>query len=412
MTQTLSPARDTGIEFRAVADDELRAANDVFLESLHMEPLTDEKWADASKAYEPGRTYGAFAGNTLIGSVTSISSDLTVPGGATPPMAAVTAVGVRTDHRRRGALTGMMRLQLTELARAGEVFAALHASEPAIYGRYGYGLGTRAKTMRVRTGRGRLRADVPTAGTVRLLTKDETTTLLPAAYPRLRPARVGVAGRSPRWWALRYEYRMAHAYLRVAAHFDRDGAVDGFVCYLPGPASPGDPRAGARITVVDFMAAGQEVENDLWRFLLGIDLVDELTVYMRPLDDPLDAMLVDLSAVRSEPEDELWLRLVDVPAALAARTYGSADPVVVEVVDPLLPNNSGRYRISPHGTERTDEPAGLTMGAETLGMIYLGTWRPSALAAIGRLTAPDPSALAAADRLFAADRPAWCGSMF
>jgi predicted acetyltransferase len=52
------------------------------------------------------------------------------------------------------------------------------------------------------------------------------------------------------------------------------------------------------------------------------------------------------------------------------------------------------------------------MTVETLGMVYLGAWRPSALAAIGRLTAHDPAALAAADRLFATDYPSWCGSLF
>lgn len=411
MTQTLAPARDTGFEFRAVRDDELRTANVVFREALHDEPLTDEKWATARRIYEPGRTYGAFAGDTMAGTVTSLSSDLTVPGGATLPMAAVTAVGVRTDHRRRGALTGLMRLQLAEFAAAGEVFATLHASEPTIYGRFGYGLGTRARTIRVRCARARLRPEVPTTGTVRLLTHDEAMTLLPEAYPRLRN-RPGMMGRSPAWWVLGYENRMAHGAFRVAAHVDPDGRIDGFAGYRAGPFPSDDPRVGAPVAVLDFMAATQGVANDLWRFLLDIDLVEEVTVYVRPADDPLEAMLVDLYAIRSEPDDELWLRVVDVSRALAARTYGPADPVVVEVVDPALPANSGRFLISPHGTERTSAPAALTMSAETLGMVYLGAWRPSSLAGIGRLTAHDPAALPAADRLFATDRPSWCGSLF
>lgn len=411
MTQTLAPARDTRFEFRAVRVNELRVANEVFREALHEEPLTDDKWATVRKIYEPDRTYGAFAGDTMVGTVASLSSGLTVPGGAALPMAAVTAVGVRTDHRRRGALAGMMRLQLAEIAAAGEVFATLHASEPTIYGRFGYGLGTRARTMRVRSGRARMRPEVPTAGTVRLLGKDEAMSLLPAAYPRLR-TRPGMMARSPAWWVLGYENRMAHGYFRAAAHHDADGLIDGFVGYRPGSFPSDDPRTGASIAVLDFMADTQEVANDLWRFLLDIDLVEEVTVYVRPADDPLEAMLVDLYAIRSEPDDELWVRVVDVPRALAARAYGPADPVVVEIVDPLLPANSGRYLISPHGTERTSAPAALTMSAEILGMVYLGTWRPSKLAAIGRLAAHDPAALATADRLFATDRPSWCGSLF
>lgn len=412
MTQTLSPTRATEFEFRAVGDDTLRDASDVFHEALHEEPLSDEKWATTKQIYEPGRTFGAFAGDTIVGTTTSLASSLTVPGGAVLPMAAVTAVGVRTDHRRRGALTGLMRTQLHTVAAAGEVFATLHASEPTIYGRFGYGLGTRARIVKVRPARARLRPEVPTVGTMRLLTKDEALTLLPEAYERMA-LRAGGMGRPRTWWVLNYERRMApHGYFRVAAHFDADERVDGFVGYRPVEFPSNDPRTGSAIVVLDFMSTGQAVDNDLWRFLVGIDLVEEVTVFERPMDDPIEAMLTDLFAVRNDLDDELYVRIVDAPAALAARTYGAADPVVLEVADPLLPNNSGRYLISPHGMDRVDAPAELTVGPEALAMVYLGTWRPSQLAALGRLTAHDPAALPAADRLFATEVPSWCGSLF
>lgn len=412
VTQTLSPTRATEFEFRAVEDGELREANAVFLEAMHEERPNDEKWAISRKVYEPGRTHGAFAGSTVVGTTMSFASDLTVPGGAIVPMAGVSGVGVRTDYRRRGVLTGLMRQQLGEFAAAGEVLATLHASEPMIYGRFGYGLATTARTTRVRPRRARVRPEVPTSGTTRILTRDEALTLLPGAYERLRPARAGMMARPPSWWVLCYEFRLDHATLRVAAHHDGEGRIDGFLAYRPARYPSDDPRTGSAIEVLDFIGASQAVENDLWRFLVGIDLVELITVYVRPSDDPLEAILVDSHAVRGERDDELWLRIVDVPAALAARTYGAADPVVVEVVDPLLPNNSGRYLISPHGTDRTEAPAALTLGVEALGMAYLGAWPLSQLAATGWLTAHDPAALPAADRLFATDRPSWCGSLF
>jgi predicted acetyltransferase len=402
----------TDFVIRPVEGGELRAAADVFVGSLHMPPVADERWKYLEGAYEPGRTLGAFAGEALIGTALAWGSTLTVPGGANVPMAAVTGVGVRADHTRRGILTELMRQQLGDIAAAGEVFAGLHASEPTIYGRFGYGVATRASTVRVHAPRARMRPEVPTAGTVRLITVDEAMALLPEAYSRLRPARAGVIGRPPVWWVIGYENRAAHCYFRAAAHYDQYGVIDGFVGYRTAPFPSDDPRVGAAIAVIDFAAATQQVENDLWRFLVGIDLIEEVTVYLRPMDDPLDAMLVDPYAIRGEDDDDLWVRIVDVPAALAARTYGPADPIVVEVVDTLLPDNSGRYLISPHGTERTEAPATVTMNAETLAMVYVGTWRPSALAAVGRLTAHDPAALPAADRLFGTDRPAWCGSMF
>lgn len=417
MTQTRPAAPSTEFEVRLVDDTEpdateLRTANDVFREALHDAPLPDDKWELLRRVYEPGRTFGAFAGPALVGTTTSLGSSLTVPGGAVLPMAAVTAVGVRTDHRRRGVLTGLMRHQLDAIASAGEVFAALHASEPTIYGRFGYGVATRARTIRVRSPRARLRQEVPVSGTVRLLTKEEALTRLPGAYERLAATRPGMMGRSPAWWVLGYERRMEHDYFRVVAHHRADGVIDGFVGYRPGSFPSDDPRTGASVAVLDFMAADQGVENDLWRFLLGIDLVEEVTVYVRPADDPVEAMLVDQYAIRSEADDELWLRIVDVPAALAARTYQDADPVVIEVVDPLLPANSGRYLVGPHGTGPTTGPAALSCTAETLAMLYLGACRPSTMAGIGRLTVHDADALPAADRLFSTDRSSWCGTLF
>jgi predicted acetyltransferase len=408
----LSPVRATDFEFRAVTDDELRATDAVFHEALHSEPPNDEKWATLRRIHEPGRTFGAFVGETVVGSATSLTSDLTVPGGAVVPLAAVTGVGVRSDYRRRGALTGLMRTQLASAAASGEVLATLHASEATIYERFGYGLSTLAKTIRVRPARARLRPEAPSGGTVRFLTKDEALRLLPEAYQRLRGDRVGMMGRSTPWWTLNYESRMAHGYYRVAAHFDRDERVDGMIGYRPVEIKSDDPRTGSGIDVLDFVGANQVVENDLWRFVLGIDLVEQVTVYMRPSDDPVGVLLGDFFAIRSDQDDELWLRVIDAQAALSARTYGHAEPVVIEVVDPLLPDNSGRYLIGQHGSERTTEPAAITMGVEILGMIYLGTWRPSTLAGIGRLTVHDPAALPAADRLFATERPAWCGSLF
>jgi predicted acetyltransferase len=400
-------ARGTAFDISVLEDGQLRTASTVFRESLHEKPLDDEQWATWRGAYEPGRTYGAFAGETMIGTVASFATTMTVPGGAVLPMAAVTAVGVRADHRRRGALTGMMRRLLHDI---DEPLATLHASEPTIYGRYGYGIGMLASTVKVR--RGALRDEVPTAGTVGLLTKDEALSLLPGAYPPLQARRAGMMSRPPVWWTINYARRFQHEYLRVAAHRDTAGTIGGWVAYRPVGSGSDDPRVGDRLIVLDFQAADQSVANDLWRYLLGVDLVEEVTAYFRPADEPIQAMVTNLFAVRSETEDELYVRVVDVPRALAARAYGVADPVVVEVVDPLLPNNSGTYLISPHGTDRTSAAPQISMSAEVLGMVYFGTWRPSDLAAIGRLTAHEPAALAAADRLFAVDRPAWCGSLF
>jgi predicted acetyltransferase len=306
----------------------------------------------------------------------------------------------------------MMRAQLEDCAARGEVFAVLHASEPVIYGRFGYGVGTLARIVRVRSAQAEIRDSVPVTGTVRLLDDDDIIPALKAAYPAIQPNRAGLMGRSDEWYVLSYKRRLADEYLRVAAHHTPAGDVDGWAAFLPADDNSGDPRANGGLRVLDFQAADQTAATELWRYLVSVDLVDEITAYHRPADEPLEELLTNSYAVRSERDDELWVRVVDVPTALGARTYGVASAVVVEVVDTVLPDNSGRYRISPQGMTPTTDAPQLTVRAEELAMIYLGTYRPSTLASIHRISITDPDALPAADRLFAVDRPAWCGTMF
>lgn len=408
MTQTLLP---TGLTIRTVTDDELRGANDIFVAAMHVKPVSDKTWAVLRNAYLAERAFGAFDGDRQVGAAMSFPSSLAVPGGAMLPAAAVTYVGVRSDFRRRGALTGMMRALLEDCAARGDVFAMLRASEPVIYGRFGYGLATTARHVTIDSPHAAVRPDVPVAGTVRLLDDNEIVPTLRSAYPTL-PNRPGAMARPAQYWALVYERRLVDEYLLVAAHFTPAGDVDGWVTYKPVNPNPPAPHVLPVLQVFDFQAADQGVTNDLWRHLIGVDLVGAIHAFQRPTDDPIEEMLVNPEVVRSERSDELWVRLVDVLAALAGRTYGPAEPIVIEVEDSLLPNNSGRYRIGPQGTVPTGEAPALTMTAEVLAKLYLGAFQASTLAGIGRITVTDPAALPAADRLFAVDRPAYGGTMF
>jgi predicted acetyltransferase len=398
------------LTFRKLADDELRSAGDLFCQTVHSRPPSDEIWAYSRRSYQSDRTFGAFDGDTLVGTTYSWDSALTVPGGRMLPMAAVTRVGVRTDHTRRGALTGLMRRQLASAADADMVFAGLLASEPVIYGRFGFGIATLSSIVRIRRPLARVRPEAATSGVVRLLSVEDALAQLPKAYAAMLPGRPGMIDRSDVYWALGYERRMRGEDFFAAAHYTESGVIDG--CVLYDINEPADPLAGATLSVVDFQAANEAATNDLWRFLLGVDLVDEVVVYGRPVDDPIQALLVNGAAARCDVrEDALWIRLVDVPAALAARPY-DGDPVVIEVRDPLLDTNSGRYRVSPHGTERTEAAAELTMDVDVLAMLYLGAWRATDLVGAGRITAVDPTAAARADRLFAHDRQPWSGTFF
>ncbi|HEV2783528.1 MAG TPA: GNAT family N-acetyltransferase [Actinophytocola sp.] len=402
----------TDFDVRLVANAELRTAHDLFLGSLHVAPSSDQAWAIIQPALEERRAFGAFVGDRMIGTALSFGSSVGLPGGGALPMAAVTGVGVRADHTRRGVLTELMRTQLSAAAAAGEALAGLHASEAAIYGRFGYGVAVTSRTITVQAKRAELRREVPRGGEVRLLDVDEALSLLPGIYERVRGRRPGMMTRPASWWRMSYERRLRDKdeHGIVAVHTGPDGE-DGFVAYSPYERQTASWTLDKTLRVRDLLGTPAAIA-DLWRYLLGVDLVEDVHAWLRPLDEPLEPMLVNQHCVRSELDDDLWLRLVDVPAALAARRYGQAEPVVLEVRDRVLPANSGRYRISPLGIERTDGSADLAMDVDVLAMLYLGGTRASALAGIGRIEVAEPAALPRADTLFASDVTAWCGTMF
>lgn len=398
----------TDLTLRPLAgDNELRTSSAVFRRALHRPRATDEEWERAAPSYEPGRTLGAFQGGELIGTTCSYTSRLAVPGGAVLPMAMVSRVGVRADRTRRGALTALMREQLRQAAATGEVIATLRASEARIYGRFGYGVATRGQTCTV-TSPARLRPLPPATGEIRLVEPDDAARLLPQVYRRIGLHRPGMIDRPDFWWNLVLN-RPSGPPQSVAVHRGPDGD-DGFLVYS---TQHSDDGFRPTLHVEDLHGADLATVLALWRFVAGIDLVREITGALRPLDEPVEWLFTDRRDHRpGGPEDETWLRVLDVPAALAARDYRAAEPVVLEVTDPLLPANSGRYRIGPDGVTRTDGPPGLSVDVAALGALYLGDVRPSTLAAVDQLTVHHPVALTAADALFGTDDIPWCGTFF
>jgi predicted acetyltransferase len=354
------------------------------------------------------------AGEALVGTATSFPCRMAVPGGAVLDTAAVTQVGVRADHTRRGLLSALMRAQLDDVAARGEALAALHATEARIYGRFGYGVATRAQSVRVRrSGRG-LRPAVPAVGEVRLVTPDEIGPLSAALHERIALDRPGMITRGETWWRspagrARREQRSVVS----AVHTGPDGA-DGFVVATSGK---GD-FAARPLQVEDLHADSVTAAAALWRFLLDVDLVGEVTAWARPLDDPIDLLLADPRDLTvTGVEDELWLRLVDVPAALAARSFADAPPVLLGVHDTLRETNAGVYRIAGGTAERVEPLGGpvapeLSCDVAGLAMAYLGDRRPAELAAAGWWTAHDPAALERAEAAFATPVVPWCGTMF
>ena len=399
---------------RPITEAECRPTLNLLIRSLNGEPVTDESWAQISGSWAADGRTGAFHGDEPIGIASSFRTELTVPGGTAVPMGAVDGVGVRADWTRRGVLTAMMDFQLRDFVKRGYPLAGLHASEAVIYGRFGYGVATRAATRQIRHP-ARFREGVAAPGRVRLLSPEQATETIPALYERMGARRVGMIARPELWWPIQFDRSFTRdgGSWRLAVHSGPDGD-DGFALFRNVPQNSYlDPERGAALEVRDFHAASPEATAGLWRFLLSVDLMEVVNVRGRPVDDPIELLLADpRRAATVSVDDELWLRLVDVPAALAARAYGSADPVVLEVNDRMLPENRGRYRVDSTGVERTDADADLVLDVDTLAMLYLGAFQSGPLALAGRITGASTEALARVDALFGTGQQPWSGTHF
>ncbi|WP_329047472.1 GNAT family N-acetyltransferase [Amycolatopsis sp. NBC_01488] len=404
----------TDFDVRPVTDDERRATFDLLGRALHSNRVSDDFWARYGVSWPAAHKFGAFDGGVPIGITSSFDTEIAVPGGAVLPLGAVDGVGVRADRTRRGVLTAMMAAQLADFAARGITLAALHASEPTIYGRFGYGSAALGKTVWLSRPAARLHERVPAGGDVRMLTPQEAVQEIPGLYRRIGPYRAGMIGRPELWWPVAHDRQAgpdgSHV---VAVHSGPDGD-DGFVVYdTIDHRTPESPDEGAVLKVRDLHAADAVARAALWRFLLSVDLVSVVRARYRPVDEPLAAMLTDHRHARTTAvEDDLWLRPVDVAAALAARTYRPAEPVVLAVADRMLPANTGHYEVGPGGARRTDAAADLALDVDTLGMLYLGQWSATALAEAGRIAAHDPAALGRADELFTTIAAPWCGTLF
>ncbi|KOX27998.1 hypothetical protein ADK67_13015 [Saccharothrix sp. NRRL B-16348] len=402
----------TDHDIRVLDDSQYRTAHTLFRGTLHHTPAPDDQWKFVQESYYPGRAIGAFADGEMVGTVQSFPSQLAVPGGAVVPHAAVSRVGVRADWTRRGVLSALQRAQLRALRSAGDVAATLRASETAIYGRYGYGVATRHRFVRI--DRRQAAPRTRPVGRVRLVEGEAGERIAHGLFEELSPVRAGTISRWPAWWGLSIRRVAAEENIKIAVRSGASGDDDGYVVFkvVPGEHGSGDHKP-TTLMVMDLWARDAEAWADLWLFVLGVDLVAEVAAYGRPVDEPVQWLLGDRRACRiAEEVDETWLRLLDVPAALSARTYRHAEPVVLGVRDAYLPENSGSYRVSADGVTRVDEAPELVLDVDVLASTYLGDVSFSTLAATRRLDVVDPTALVRADALFEVSEPPWSGTYF
>jgi predicted acetyltransferase len=433
--QRIEAAMPAGLALRRATKETLRTALSPLFAAF-AESWTDQEWADRGDAYDPLRIVTVYEGDEPVACAGAEGFRLTVPGGEVPA-GGLTLVGVKPTHRRRGILRALMRQQLDEYLARGETVSVLWASEGAIYQRFGYGLATISAGFEVeRTRVAFLRPAVDT-GRMRIVDADEAHRLFPDVYEAVRTTVPGSLTRDETVWRLGLlfdaPYLAGDQGPKFLAVHETDGAPDGYAIYRVKASWDGRGPKG-EVMVREVAGATPEVELEVWRWVLDLDLVTKVSGDKLPAPPPLLLALAEPRRLGVTLGDGLWLRLLDLPAALDARRYAAPGTLTVRVADAFCPWNAGTWRLEvgepdpgagPAGACRParvtragdgaaagpDEPD-IDLDVSDLGAAYLGGVRFADLRAAGRIRETRPGAVVLADAMFLPDRTPACSTMF
>ncbi|HZX08355.1 GNAT family N-acetyltransferase [Kribbella sp.] len=347
------------------------------------------------------RPQAAFVDGKIAGGSAIVSVQLTVPGGRQVALGGVTSTAVLPTYRRRGLLRKIMAAMLDDCRARGEFLAGLSASEGTIYGRYGFSPATFQHRWEVRRTDAAFRDDSHDPGALDLVDAATAADVWPVLHEQVRAERVGEISPLPgKWSGLDTLPADGSGLAHHLVHHNASGAVDGAALFRL-PWSP-DPAQAGVLQVEAFEALTADAYRALWGLLLDFDLTKRVVAARRPVDEPLRWMLNNPRALKlTRTRDNLWLRILDVPAALEARTYAAMDALVLEV-------EAARWLLDagPDGATctATDRAADLTLGVNELGSLYLGGVRASEFAYSHRVSEHTRGAVSRLDALLRPDR--------
>ncbi len=357
---------------------------------------------------ELDRIFGAFDGDTQVGLSGTYTFRLTTPGGEVGA-AGVTLVGVMPTHRRRGILRLMMTRLFEQARERGEPVAILWASEAAIYDRFGYGLSTLQTEIDAPKDKIVFARPVESPGRVRIVDRDEAADRFPAIYEARRAVTPGSLTRTDAKWRQQLlndaEWMRNGNGPKVLAMLEVDGEARAYVVYRLKPDwDSHGPKSIA--TVMELIGLDAVSEQALWQWVFSIDLVGVVRTWRSPTPHPLQLMITEPRRLAMGVNDAMWLRIIELPAALEGRSYRGPGSLILEVTDDFCPWNAGTWQLSvpePDGVASvtgTRAAPDLSMDIRDVAAVYLGAFRFADLAAAGRVKECRPGALAAADALF------------
>lgn len=389
--------------------EEFGRAIGAIAEYFHTAP--DAEWLERFAQMLPHeRMHAAFDGGQVVGGAGALPFELSVPGGSLP-CAGVTAVGVQPTHRRRGALRAMMEAQLLAMHEREEPLAALWSSEETIYGRFGYGIACWAGEVRIAHERDAFAQPLEPRGRVRFVDAEEAAGLFPPVWGALARQRTGVFARSEAWWTLRRLRQPDEGPEQRFVVLEIDGEPQGYAIYQTHFAFAEGSMA-SRLVVKEAVGATPQATAEIWRFVLDVDWIATVEAELLPPDHELFLLLASPRRARYRMGDGLWLRLVDVGAALSGRAYAGDGALVLDVRDELCEWNAGCWRVGDGTCARTDEEPDLALDVSALGSAYLGAVSFAQLRDALRLEELRDGAVERADALFAWRPLPWCPEIF
>lgn len=373
-----------------------------------------EHIARRRRLVEMDRCFAAMDGGSVVGTGSSHTFHMTVPGGSTVGVAGIASIATAATHRRQGVMTSMVTTLIRQARERGEPVAALMPSESSIYGRFGFGAGVFGQGYSLQTRGAELLPFQSEKPKAHYIDVETARSVLPAIWERASRQRAGWLDRTAEWW--NYLHFDAAVLGSRGPFFVVNGDApdpDGYAIYETVLAGSHGENA---VRVRELVGSTDASRRALWRVILGIDLAVSVECASAPLDDPLWWMLANPRMLERRAADGMWLRLLDVASALKARAYGADGSVVIKVVDGFDPESSGIFALEAGGGRADCREVGgspeIELGPAELGAAYLGATPLRVLVKAGRVIEVKRGAIDRFDRMFASPSAAWCPHEF
>lgn len=390
------------IEYRKLTESDLDAFEAAEDSAYSSGPHPEDR-AAFREVFDYERSLAAFDNESIVGGACYFKLGLSIPDGQVNG-AGVTFVFVVPSHRRKGIVTELMRRQLDMMRAENIPVSALHAAESGIYGRFGYGAAAHTETLEIERAHAGFAEPVRPAGNFRLVDDNEAAQVFPAVYEKYRATTPGLFARDALWWKLRLREHGkssgSEGWMKIA--YERNGEATAYAVYDVN-LNWENALPLSRMQVEEIAYVDNKSYAAIWHYLLSVDLIKSVRAYA-PVDPPIWSMLADRRRLNRLTRDGLWVRVVDVPAALSARSYLSEGSISIQIQDSFCSWNEGTYRLESSdgkvSCEPTDAKPDITLSAATLGAIYLGGSNLHTLAAAGLVEEHIAGAISTANAMF------------